>query len=96
MAVSVLEIVNHPVFKDFIRKTKCWRDQSKIKDVFSAILIDVTGVTHDKDKNCVVHKVARNFIRKAKSSLYIGRHFEDVKTGLHSWLEATKIDRCLC
>ena len=86
-AISLLDVINHDKFKDFIASNKIWRNQTKIRKIFCDIVHILTGVSHHGHGNkCLVERISHNFISNSKSKVNMKVGFPKFKLMNTKWM----------
>ena len=85
--VTLLQILEHPLFEQFVASNRIWRVQSKLKDIFLEILKEITGEEYERGHYSNIHQVTSLFLRKAKSKPYLKTTWRTLKEAETMWLE---------
>ena len=92
-AISLLDIINHDKFADFMTCNKIWRNQTKIRKIFCDILHIMTGKSHHGHGNkCLVERIAHNFVSMSKSKGNLKVGFPKFKLMNTKWMS----DQLIC
>ena len=93
MEASVLDVVDHVKFTDFLNTVKTWRKQGAIKIIFATILREL-GVDHNRGKECRVDHVAKLWAGKAKRKP-VRMGWDQFREEEASWMSGVKFrDTC--
>ena len=85
--ISLLDIINHDKFIDFIASNRIWRNQSKIRKSFCDIIHIMTGKSHHGHGNkCSVERIAHNFVSMSKSKVNVKVGFPKFKLMNTKWM----------
>ena len=85
--LSLSDLLNHEKFTNFMTITNTWKDQAKIRQVFSDILEDLTGIRHhNHGKGCSVERIAHTFIKKSKTKSNYKLGYSKFKVANNTWM----------
>ena len=85
--LNLLDLLNHDDFVEFL-----WRNQAKIRHIFSNIVRELTGFSHHNDGNkCHVERISHRSVAKSKSKNNNRLSYVNFKLENINWLSEQNI-----